>query len=281
VFLFTYDHNELNGLPEEKLTLFQWKDNGTAWEAAGGTLDTVHNTITLTGVNSFSQWTAASSSAPLPIQIASFTASITREGFVRLDWMTLSEINSYGFEILRSTDSLEAYATLPNGRVPGHGTTNEPHTYAFVDSTVHIGFWFYRLKQTDLDGTVHTMSPISVNVLTVVNADLIPARFALQQNYPNPFNPTTQIPYEIPVGTRHAVSLRVYDVLGREVATLVDEVKQPGTYAVKFDGSGLASGVYFYRLSVSPEARRDLVPTTGRDGQAGSFVDVKRMLLVR
>jgi hypothetical protein len=91
----------------------------------------------------------------------------------------------------------------------------------------------------------------------------IPDRFHLDQNYPNPFNPTTTIRYAIPAGTNGRASLRVYDLLGREVATLVNEVKQPGTYAVQFDARRLASGVYFYRL------------------QAGAFVDVKKMLLVR
>jgi len=63
--------------------------------------------------------------------------------------------------------------------------------------------------------------------------------------------------------------------------TLVDEVKQPGTYAVKFDGSALASGVYFYRLSGVPAARRDLVPTCGRDGQTGEFVQTRKFILLR
>jgi hypothetical protein len=76
----------------------------------------------------------------------------------------------------------------------------------------------------------------------------VPAAFQLYQNYPNPFNPTTEIRYTIPVGTRHAVSLRVYDMLGHEVSVLVNEVKQPGIYTVQFDAAHLASGVYFYRL---------------------------------
>jgi hypothetical protein len=88
-----------------------------------------------------------------------------------------------------------------------------------------------------------------------------PLTFALEQNYPNPFNPTTTIRYSLPsqsinsaqgrAGVGSYVTLKVYDVLGREVATLVNEMKQPGRYTVQFDGSGLASGVYFYRLSTT------------------------------
>lgn len=89
----------------------------------------------------------------------------------------------------------------------------------------------------------------------------IPHWVVLEQNYPNPFNPTTEIGYQISEVSH--VTLRVYNVLGQEVATLVNEVKQPGRYEVTFDGTGLSSGVYFYRL------------------QAGEFVDTKKLLLLK
>jgi hypothetical protein len=90
---------------------------------------------------------------------------------------------------------------------------------------------------------------------------LVPETFWLFQNYPNPFNPTTTIQYSVP-GTQY-VSLKIYDVLGRDVASLVNEVKQPGTYTVMWNARGFSSGVYFYRL------------------RAGSFVDTKKLILVR
>ena len=90
-----------------------------------------------------------------------------------------------------------------------------------------------------------------------------PSLFKLEQNFPNSFNPTTAIQYTIPVGTRQAVSLRVYDVLGREVATLVNEVKEPGMYTVLLDAGGLASGVYLYRM------------------EAGDFVQTRKLVVVR
>jgi hypothetical protein len=98
---------------------------------------------------------------------------------------------------------------------------------------------------------------ISVNNET----EITPTTFSLKQNYPNPFNPTTKIKYDVPrLGN---VKIVVYDVIGREVQTLVNERLQPGTYEVKFDGSALNSGVYFYKLS------------------AGNFTETKRMLLIK
>jgi hypothetical protein len=115
------------------------------------------------------------------------------------------------------------------------------------------------LKQIDLDGTVDYFDPLSVEVFAATEDGT--AGFALKQNYPNPFNPTTGIRYRVS-GTSH-VTLVVYDVLGREVAVLVNEVKAPGSYEASFDATGLASGVYLYTL------------------QAAGFVQTRKMLLVR
>ncbi len=91
--------------------------------------------------------------------------------------------------------------------------------------------------------------------------NLNPGEFSLSQNYPNPFNPATTISYQIP--QTELVTIKVYDVLGREVATLVNEEKTAGSYEVQFTGNGLTSGIYFYQLKVD------------------NFVETKKMILLK
>ncbi len=104
---------------------------------------------------------------------------------------------------------------------------------------------------------------MTINLLVGNNSSQLelPKSFALSQNYPNPFNPTTSIKYSVPKQT--LVKLVVYDLLGREVAVLVNTMKQPGSYEANFDASNLASGAYFYRI------------------EAGDFTDVKKMVLIK
>lgn len=197
----------------------------------------------------------------LPIQLASFTAAPLGSDRVRLDWRTLSETNNYGFEIQRKRNAEPEFQTLNNSFVPGHGTTIIPHSYAFTDSTASPGRWQYRLKQIDLDGTVHYTPSVTVDVLTDVDEHALPKEFALYQNYPNPFNPTTVVRYDIPAAVH--VTLKVYNLLGQEVATLVNEQQQAGRYTVNWNASSVASGVYLYRI------------------QAGSFGEVRKMAVIK
>ncbi len=141
----------------------------------------------------------------------------------------------------------------------------------------------YTLPQLGDEFDLKTLNPLTskdvyVFLITSIQKEGVPASFGLEQNFPNPFNPTTMIKYQIPNTSR--VMLKVFDLLGREVRTLVNEVKTPGNYEVTFGATGLASGVYFYRLSVSPLARRDRVTQT-RDGEAGALVETKKLLLLR
>jgi hypothetical protein len=123
------------------------------------------------------------------------------------------------------------------------------------------GRWSYRLRQIDLDGTIHFSPEVIVDVLTGVRDNSLPVVFALHQNYPNPFNPTTSLNYDLPA-TVH-VTLKVFNVLGQEVATLVDKTQTAGRYNVSWNASGVGSGVYFYQIL------------------AGSFIDVKKMAIMR
>ena len=197
----------------------------------------------------------------IPIKLTSFTASVLQnEKAVQLNWTTATETNNAGFEILRFTQNDNDWNTI--GFVPGFGTSTEPKSYSFIDEDISSGIYKYRLKQIDFDGSFEYSTKIEVEV------DFTPKDYVLYQNYPNPFNPTTIIKYEIPsVTLRRAqsdimVSLKVYDVLGNEVATLVNEESQPGVYEVEFNASSLSSGIYLYKL------------------QAGKFIQTKKMILV-
>ena len=131
----------------------------------------------------------------------------------------------------------------------------------YTDTTASSGSWYYRLKQTDLDGAEHFTDGVRVDVLTGVDEEHIPPGFVLDQNYPNPFNPATTISFSLPIKSR--VTLSVYNTLGEKVATLVDVAMEAGSHTVVFDASSLASGVYLYRLT------------------AGSFVSTKKIVLAR
>jgi hypothetical protein len=106
-----------------------------------------------------------------------------------------------------------------------------------------------------------------------------PSEFALFQNYPNPFNPRTTIWYALPTASH--VSLKIFNTLGQDLGTLVDRLEGPGYRFVQFDASHLSSGVYFYRLTVSSNASLDLVTSGGQHGQAGDFVQTRKMLVIK
>ncbi len=184
--------------------------------------------------------------ASVPIQLASFTGRALDRTRVLLEWRTISEVNNYGFEIERAANERGAFEGIPNSFVPGNGTTTEPRYYQFTHTNASASLPFYRLKQIDLDGTVNYFDPIRVSLPTSTGEGRAPVSFALGQNYPNPFNPSTTIRFSI--HTAGVVSLQVFDVLGRAIATLVNETKAPGEYSVPWDATDVPSGVYFYKL---------------------------------
>jgi hypothetical protein len=177
---------------------------------------------------------------------------------VRLTWQTISEVNNFGFIVERRLSGDGTYAALPNSFVAGHGTTTMPQRYEYTDENAVQGVSYYRLAQTDLDGSVHYSEAVRMTSLTAVREEL-PHWFELGQNFPNPFNPTTWIPYHIASPTR--VRLELVDLTGRVVATLVDAVQFPGEYRTRLDAATLPSGVYVYRLTAGgfTAARKILV----------------------
>lgn len=169
-----------------------------------------------------------------------------------LNWETKTEISNYGFDIERLAEQNNEWMKI--GFVNGSGNSNSPKQYSFTDNNVNSGKYSYRLKQIDSDGKYEYSRTIKVVIGT-------PNNFVLNQNYPNPFNPVTNIEYAI--DSKQYTILKVYDVLGNEVAILVTEDKEAGSYEVEFDASSLTSGVYFYRL------------------QAGSYIATKKMMLMK
>jgi hypothetical protein len=187
--------------------------------------------------------------AALPVTLASFTG-VCREGSsVTLEWSTVSEIDNYGFEVQRSREASAGFETI-SGLIPGYGTTQTCHNYAYTDNPVQAGTWFYRLKQTDRDNSAHMSEAIWVDV-SVASARA--GGFPLLENYPNPFNSATEIGFSVQAGGRGV--LRIYTMLGQLVTTPFEgEVKSAEYHRVRFDGSGLASGVYICRLECGGRA---------------------------
>lgn len=199
----------------------------------------------------------------LPITLAYFTAAFDPgvKG-VAVTWRTVSEINNYGFFVERRSVEGTRYDTV--AFVPTKGNGIVPHDYAFHDASVSHGAWYYRLRQVDMDGTATSTEDVLVQVSSTasVESETAPMVFGLTQNYPNPFNPETLIRFS--VDAPGAARMKVYDAVGREVATLFDGAVESGRYyTVSFNGGGLSSGTYFYRL------------------ESGAKAEMKRMVLVK
>lgn len=193
-------------------------------------------------------------SSIIPVELTSFVASVS-DNDVILNWTTATELNNKGFEIERTqkTNSTNLNWTTV-GFVNGNGTTTELKDYSFTDKKLNPASYLYRLKQIDFDGTFVYSQEIEVDLTN-------PIDFQLSQNYPNPFNPSTIIKYQLP--TNSFVSIKVFDVLGSEIKTLVNEFKNAGYYEVEFNATNIPSGFYLYKM------------------QAENFTSVKKMILVR
>jgi len=199
----------------------------------------------------------------IPVELVSFTANVNGIKIL-LEWKTATETNNKGFAVERKYEKSEWKEI---GFINGAGTSAIDNNYSFSDNTLTVsGNYSYRLKQIDYNGFYNYSAEV------LIKADLIPDEFTLSQNYPNPFNPSTRIHYQ--VSSNSHASLKVYDVLGNEIATLVDEYKPAGNYEVEFNsvetnhGVSLPSGVYFYQLKVG-----------SLKGLA--FIQTKKMILIR
>lgn len=176
----------------------------------------------------------------LPVELESFRGEY-HSGSVQLIWRTATEINNYGFEIEKSIrdEELGIRNWTNIGFVSGAGNSNSPIDYSFMDKSGTEGKLVYRLKQIDNDGKFKYSHEIEVDISK-------PSRYLLEQNYPNPFNPATTIQFSLPEAA--TISIKLYDVLGRELITLLKGNYSEGVHRFVFDASKLASGMYVYQI---------------------------------
>ena len=190
----------------------------------------------------------------LPVELSSFNSTINNNN-VKLNWTTSSEQNNSGFDIERRSSEVNT-GWIKIGHAEGYGNSNETKSYSFNDNSLNTGKYSYRLKQIDFNGNFEYFDLQNEIIIGV------PTRFELSQNYPNPFNPSTKINFSVPVDSK--VSLKIYDISGKLVSTLLNnEFKTANYYTVDFNGVNLSSGTYFYSL------------------QSGDKIDTKKMVLIK
>lgn len=246
-----------------------------------GILDSVR--VALRNAGSISggvyQFTGVQDPTPLGKLLTPFTASIsTTSTFPYPDpyqnWATIDLTSK-----VISTNNPFAVALVigSNPNIPGVMVTDYPgqdpynsYTYLQASDGPPQGAGWYYLTNSDTTVAIYLIRAY-VSFITGVkqNAELTPATFSLSQNYPNPFNPTTVIEYRL--ASRSSVTLKVYDVLGREVMALVNEEKPAGAYEVTLDGKNLTSGVYFYNLQA--------YQISGAKGSL--FTETKKLVLIK
>lgn len=184
---------------------------------------------------------------PLSVGLSTFYAS-AGDGQATLYWSTQSETNNLGFYLMRSDGG--DWLRVNQDLIPGHGTSETSHEYRYVDKGLVNGVTYsYKVVDVDLAGTQSAHGPITVTPMADAG---VPTDYALSQNYPNPFNANTTISYAIPQDSH--VSVKIYNIVGEEVRTLVDSHQSANTYQVTWDskdaaGKSVSSGVYFCTLS--------------------------------
>lgn len=201
------------------------------------------------------------SDTSLPVQMADFEAVPDAAG-VRLVWWTASETNCAGFHIWRSETEDGDYVRVNTVLIPGRGSASGMHEYTFTDTGAEPGgTYYYKIEDVSMLGSSSFYGPVLVQIDAV-----LPAEFALSRNFPNPFNPETSVIVDVPEAGR--VSLRVYDLLGNEVRTIVDGNLDAGAHTLSWNGKDALdnpapSGLYFIRM------------------EAGLFRNVRKITLIR
>ncbi len=199
-------------------------------------------------------------STQLPVNLVSFEALAGDRSAV-LNWSTASEQNNAGFHIERSTNGVD-FMRVTNQMIEGAMNSSTTSEYTYTDQHLNNGVHYtYRLIDVDINGTEYVNDMTAEVTPSFLGEAIVITEYKLHQNYPNPFNPTTNLIYD--VLDQGMVTLKVYNIMGQEVAQLVNQPRENGRYAVAFDATGLSSGIYFYTVKVN------------------NFTDTKKMLLVQ
>lgn len=236
-------------------TILNSTDLGNTWLTYNGL--TGNNLYSAYFTSETTGWVAGSNGTILkyqvdivPVELISFTADVKNSN-VQLSWKTATETNNFGFDIERRNYRAD---WVKIGFVEGNGNRTSPKSYLFADNTPIGGNKYqYRLKQIDFDGKFKYSDEVEI--------EIIPGKFELYQNYPNPFNPSTRIRYQLPNASN--VEIKIFDVLGAEVLTLLNENQEAGIYEVELNAQNLPSGTYIYRIV------------------AGEYLQTKKMILLK
>lgn len=199
------------------------------------------------------------SETALPVRLLSFDV-ISKDGIATMIWQTASETNNARFLIYRNDEVIAS--------IEGAGTTSELCSYEYLDLSVIPGMT-YTYVLADVDYANHENKYQDMAVTISIQETNIPTEFALEANYPNPFNPVTTISYQLPEESK--IGLSIFDMNGSLVTTLVNQEMPAGCYEVRWNATGLSSGIYFYRLTAGD-------PETS-SGQV--FVETKKMVLMK
>jgi hypothetical protein len=167
----------------------------------------------------------------VPVELSSFSTAVMNNS-VLIRWQTASELNNLGFELFRNNEPLTF--------IPGFGTTTEPKEYFYSDNNLSPGKILYKLLQIDFDGTKTILREVEVEI------GHLPFEYSLKQNFPNPFNPSTRISFSLPEPGN--VKIRIFNLLGEEVALLVNRLYEAGNHHLDFSAANLPNGIYVYQM---------------------------------
>lgn len=251
-----FSEREMNNITQPSSTnlgMAKSSDNGTTWQLVpGSAFDNLGQFVGAKATNqtSFSLFSFTGLDNPLPVELSEFTSAVNRND-VKLKWTTVMEHNSQKFEIERKISSSDSWNKI--GSINAAGNSATPKTYVYDDLRLQTGKYKYRLKQIDVNGTYKYY-----DLRAEVEVGL-PKDYKMSQNYPNPFNPTSKIDYELPFDSK--VEIRIYDMTGREMNVLVNQQQTAGYYTVLFNGAGLSSGTYFYRIYAKSSSGKDFSKT--------------------